>query len=130
MGVFEKQRSTKIFQSILTYIKISSTQSKRPRFVIIKMLKLVVVCALVVICSISPNSAGRDCESNDECKTGLYEFCKNGQCVCPSCFRTGFPTAVCGTDGKNYYDGCSLRKEACETQNTDLAIASEGKCAD
>merc|ERR1712212_70519 len=127
-SVFETQRSTKIFQSIFTYIKISSTQSKRPRFVVIKMLKLVAVCALVVICSVSPNSAKPNCENDSECNE--WEICKsNGQCGCPKCFRVGFPIPVCGTDGKSYRSKCELKEAACKTQNADLAVASQGKCA-
>ena len=38
-------------------------------------------------------------------------------------------TPVCGTDGKTYIDVCHLKRVACETQNTDLAVASKGKCA-
>merc|ERR1711872_253796 len=107
MGVFEKQRSTKIFQSILTYIEISSTQSKRPRFVVIKMLKLVVVCALVVFFSLSPNSAKPSCEV-----------------ACPRIFEP----PVCGTDGNTYAGTCALDSAACKTQNPDLAVAYEGQC--
>merc|ERR1712212_360507 len=129
-SVFETQRSTKIFQSIFTYIQISSTQSKRPRFVVIKMLKLVVVCALVVICSISPNSAGRDCENSSECNANIYEVCKNnGQCGCSTlCSRNIFP--LCGTNGQTYQNLCDLHREACNTRNTDLEVAYLGECAD
>merc|ERR1711872_25364 len=110
MGVFEKQRSTKIFQSILTYIKISSTQSKRPRFVVIKMLKLLVVCALVVICSVSPNSARPGCKKS--CSEPFLE---------PR-------DPVCGTNNKSFFNTCSLEEYACKTQNTDLAVAYKGYC--
>ena len=36
---------------------------------------------------------------------------------------------VCGNDGKTYSNKCALRVAACNTQNNDLTIASQGKCA-
>ena len=48
---------------------------------------------------------------------------------CPKCFRVGFPIPVCGTDGESYRSKCELKEAACKTQNADLAVASQGKCA-
>jgi len=121
------------------------------------MLKLIVVCALVVVCSVSPNSARSsvspnsarpsvspnserpsvspnsarpDCKNDNECNEG--EFCNdNGQCACRnSCTHELKLDPVCGTDGKSYGTTCDLEMKACKTQNTDLAVSYSGFCRD
>jgi len=94
------------------------------------MLKLLVVCALVVICSVSPNSALQECKIDSDCALPTQK-CRVGRCLTKGCrqFCDMMYRPVCGTDGKTYGSECRLESEACNTQNAGLAVASQGKCA-
>jgi len=94
------------------------------------MLKLIDVCALVVICSVSLNSA-KECRNHFDCTLknqfcGAGNYCRTKGCpqFCDMMYRP-----VCGTDGKTYTSSCRLNSTACNTQNADLAVASQGECA-